>query len=66
METEIIELFKRLKLGSVCKIIKSDLRWAKGDIYFVTTWLKRYIVVEEDGHVRSIKNNKKYFYQRSA
>lgn len=65
-KNEIRELFQKLKLGYVCKIIKSDLRWANGDIYFVTTWLKKYIVIEENGHVRSIKNNIKYFYQRSA
>ena len=64
MEKEIKDLFKRLKLGHVCKIIKSDLKWAHGDIYFVTTWTKKYIVCEKNGQVHSIKNQVKYFYKR--
>ena len=38
MEKELKELFKKYKLGRVCKIIKADYKWAHGDIYFVTTW----------------------------
>lgn len=66
MEKEIKQLFKRLKLGRVCKIIKSDLKWAYGDIYFVTTWSKKYIVYEKDGQVQSIKNKEKYFYRKGG
>lgn len=50
MEKELKELFKKYKLGRVCKIIKADYKWAHGDIYFVTTWLKKYIVYEKDGN----------------
>ncbi len=64
MDKEIKELFKKYKLGRVCKILKSNLRWAHGDIYFVTTWLKKYIVYERDGQVWSIKNEEKYFYRK--
>ena len=39
MEKELKELFKKYKLGRICKIMKSNLKWAHGDIYFVTTWL---------------------------
>ncbi|WP_195547833.1 hypothetical protein [Holdemania sp. 1001095H_141210_F2] len=66
MEQEVKQLFKRLKLGRVCKIIKSDLRWAHGDIYFVTTWTKKYIVYEKDGRVQSIRNREEYFYRRKV
>lgn len=66
LNDELVILFQKYKLGRICKIIKSDLTWAKGDIYFVTTWLKKYIVYEEDGHVKSIKDNKQLYYQRSA
>lgn len=66
MEKEIKKLFKKCKLGRVCKIIKSDLKWACGDVYFVTTWLKKYIVYEKDGHVQSIKNQEKYFYKKEV
>lgn len=64
MEKELKQLFKKYKLGRVCKIIKSDLKWAHGDIYFVTTWFKKYIVYEKDGQVQSIKNQEKYFYRK--
>lgn len=66
METELKELFKKYKLGRICKIIKSNLKWAHGDIHFVTTWLKKYIVYEKDGRVQSIRNMDKYFYRRGA
>lgn len=64
MEKEVKQLFKKLKLGRVCKIIDPNIKWAYGNVYFVTTWLKKYIVYEKDGHVQSIKNNDKYFYKR--
>ncbi len=64
MEKELKQLFKRLKLGRICKIMKSNLKWAHGDIYFVTTWTKKYIVYEKRGEVWSIKTMEKYFYRK--
>lgn len=66
LNDELVILFQKYKLGRICKIIKTEMKWAKGDIYLVTTWLKKYIVYEEDGHVKSIKDDEKYYYQRSA
>lgn len=62
-EEEIRYIFKKYKLGCVCTIVKIGT-WANGDKYIVTTWLKKYIVTEENNHVRTIKTKDKIFYVR--
>lgn len=62
-EEEIRYIFKKYKLGKVCKIHDAG-NWAHGKKYIVTTWLKKYIVIEENNHVRTIKNKDKIFYVR--
>lgn len=61
---ELKDIFKRYHLGSVCKIIDPEIRWAYGNVFFVTTWKKKYMVYEKDGHVQSVRNTMDYFYQR--
>lgn len=63
-EDKVKELFKDLKLGKPIKIRKTDLKWAKGEIWHVQTIFKQFIVTEQNGYVRTIKNKKKIFYSR--
>lgn len=65
-EEEIKYIFKKHKLGRICKIYDSETRWAKGKIYIVTTWLKKYIVIEQDGHVKTVKTLDKIYYSREG
>ena len=64
IENNIKEKFRELKLGEVRSIEKADYAWEKGDVYYVSTWLKKYVVHELDGEVNSIKNGKKDFYRK--
>lgn len=61
---ELKGIFKRYKLGHLCKIIDPQIKWAFGNVFFATTWLHKYIVYEKDGHVQSVKDTMDYFYQR--
>lgn len=51
-------IFSKNHLGHVCTIKKTDIRWANGPVYIVTTWTKKYIVrCFDSGRISSINDD---------
>lgn len=66
MKEEIKKLFKEHMLGFPISIKKTSLKWARGEIWHVKTFMKQYTVVEENGHVKTIKDLDKRYFERGG
>ena len=64
MKEEIKALFKDHMLGIPISIKKTSLKWARGSIWHVRTFRKQYTIVEENGHVKTIKDLDKRYFER--
>lgn len=64
MKQEIKDLFKAYALGIPISIKKTPIKWARGEIWHVRTFRNQYTVVEENGHVKTIKDLNKRYYER--
>lgn len=64
MKEEIKALFKDHMLGIPISIKKTSLKWARGSIWHVRTLRKQYTIVEENGHVKTIKDLDKRYFER--
>lgn len=66
MKHEIKELFKEYNLGIPISIKKTSIRWVRGEIWHVRTFFKQYTIVEENGHVKTIKDRYTRYYERGV